>query len=682
MEDFMQKSEIINRLIEEERFDPEDLFKALYPTLGVEKLNEIYFYSLSLSFKSSVESKFNEETIKMAQDFLISYRQICVAEKAGNYNTFLSQYPFELLKEEEINDLEDSSEYRLFERAFNDEYVYEMMKLNKSVTKHSTIDHIAGVHYLAMYIAKQLKNSGIPIDLGRVSGAAAGHDIGKFGTKVSEEHRVAYYHYYYTDQWFRERDIEYIRNIAVNHSTWDLEIDNLSVESLVLIYSDFRVKRSRNSKFKMSFFSLEEAFQVILDKLDNVDFKKESRYRKVYEKLKNFENYMIHLGISTAFDEVVVPAQSKEVCLVQGDEIVPMWIDHIIDHNIRTMDLLRTNESLISLIEEARGEDNRLKFRRYIDMLSAYYLYMIPEQKILTIHFLLENLIHIEEDIRKESSELIGKIILSYDETYKKETPPNSEAIKVIYTKYDLIAMVIDYFFNFDSTVSSRKIQRIGRAVAQVIHVCLLKEDYGKEILQYVFDKIQDKSITFEEQQVVLDILLALPKELLDEVDIIGIKTYLLKQVNSPSILIKHFAKHVANHFSILTEDECEWNKRETKEIFLLNLKTNTPWIDKIYHIDRLFSDEEDKFYTALHFCNLIKVSEDERVRNYAGRKLLLLTESFENEKRNDIVVELLRSLELDSYQFSKFIPQYLGPMMVQLNDCEYDEVVADFRDK
>ena len=97
---------------------------------------------------------------------------------------------------------------------------------------------------------------------------------------------------------------------------------------------------------------------------------------------------------------------------------------------------------------------------------------------------------------------------------------------------------------------------------------------------------------------------------------------------------------------------------------------------------DRLFSDEEDKFYTALHFCNLIKVSEDERVRNYAGRKLLLLTESFENEKRNDIVVELLRSLELDSYQFSKFIPQYLGPMMVQLNDCEYDEVVADFRDK
>ena len=90
-----------------------------------------------------------------------------------------------------------------------------------------------------------------------------------------------------------------IGHIAANHSTWDLELANLSVESLLLIYADFRVKSSRNSEGAevVHFYSLDDAFQVILDKLDNVDEAKEHRYRRVYNKLKDFENYMINLGV-------------------------------------------------------------------------------------------------------------------------------------------------------------------------------------------------------------------------------------------------------------------------------------------------------------------------------------------------------------------------------------------------
>lgn len=40
-----------------------------------------------------------------------------------------------------------------------------------------------------------------------------------------------------------------------------------------------------------------EAFQVILDKLDNVDETKEKRYKRVYAKLKDFEDYMLDLGV-------------------------------------------------------------------------------------------------------------------------------------------------------------------------------------------------------------------------------------------------------------------------------------------------------------------------------------------------------------------------------------------------
>ena len=76
-----------------------------------------------------------------------------------------------------------------------------------------------------------------------MSGAAAGHDIGKFGCRPGE--RVPYLHYYYTDLWFTWRGLTNIGHIAANHSVWDLEIENLSAESLVLVYADFRVKQSR-----------------------------------------------------------------------------------------------------------------------------------------------------------------------------------------------------------------------------------------------------------------------------------------------------------------------------------------------------------------------------------------------------------------------------------------------------
>ena len=54
----------------------------------------------------------------------------------------------------------------------------------------------------------------------------------------------------------------------------------------------------------MGFYSLQDSFQVILDKLDNVDKKKEDRYRHVYAKLKDFEDYMESLGVNVDFPPI------------------------------------------------------------------------------------------------------------------------------------------------------------------------------------------------------------------------------------------------------------------------------------------------------------------------------------------------------------------------------------------
>ena len=48
----------------------------------------------------------------------------------------------------------------------------------------------------------------------------------------AEAQRIPYLHYYYTWQWFREHGLESIGHISANHSTWDLECENLPMESL------------------------------------------------------------------------------------------------------------------------------------------------------------------------------------------------------------------------------------------------------------------------------------------------------------------------------------------------------------------------------------------------------------------------------------------------------------------
>ena len=145
---------------------------------------------------------------------------------------------FAFCTEEELVDSGVAEEYRQFLRRFREEYVYELLRLGREVTPFRTLEHIAGVHHVSMSVARAFKAGGGLIDLGLMSGAAAGHDIGKFGCKPGE--RVPYLHYFYTDQWFSWRGLTAIGRIAANHSVWDLEIENLSSESLVLVWSALR----------------------------------------------------------------------------------------------------------------------------------------------------------------------------------------------------------------------------------------------------------------------------------------------------------------------------------------------------------------------------------------------------------------------------------------------------------
>ena len=221
--------------------------------------------------------------------------------------------------------------------------------------------HVAGVHYVAMHVARQLFEAGVPIDLRLISGAAACHDIGKYGCKDSEVRRIPYLHYYYTDVWCRRNNLPTIGHVAANHSTWDLELEDLQVEALVLIYADFRVKTKArvNGKEVMGFYSLQDSFQVILDKLDNVDKKKEDRYRHVYAKLKDFEDYMESLGVNVDFStDQRKQVERKDRVLLDMTETVNALKHMTFAHNISLMHKLSHEISFGTVLEAARSAKN------------------------------------------------------------------------------------------------------------------------------------------------------------------------------------------------------------------------------------------------------------------------------------------------------------------------------------
>ena len=295
-----------------------------------------------------------------------------------------------------------------------------MMRLNAEVTKFKTLEHIAGVHYVSMTIARGLYAAGAPIDLTLISGAAAAHDLGKFGCKPNE--KVPYMHYYYTAVWAGKRGLAHIGQIAANHSTWDLEPQNLTVESLVLIYSDFRVKSSRGKDGVeiTHISSMEDAFSVILNKLDNVDAKKLQRYRFVHAKLADFEDYMRAHGVDVDLNGKPAPPEELPLPGLRNPEQTIRTLVHMtIEHNMDVMHQMTAEQSFGNILEAARSEKNWKNVRAYLNVLQEYFAYTSDTQKEQALSFLYELFMNRDGEIRVQAAELMGQIIAQFNAGYR-----------------------------------------------------------------------------------------------------------------------------------------------------------------------------------------------------------------------------------------------------------------------
>ena len=649
--------------------------------------------------------------------FLLSVLQVLFAAEAE----LLPHDPawtFDFLTDDELAGSPCAPSYQRFLRLWRREFVYELMRLGLEVTPYRTLEHIAGVHHLAVTAARALRKSGVAVDVALVSGAAAGHDLGKFGCRPGE--RVPYLHYFYTDQWFRRRRMTDIGHVAANHSVWDLEPDYLSVEALLLIYADFRVKQLHDAQGReiTRISTLAQAFQVILDKLDDVDGEKQKRYTRVYARLEDFEQFMVSRGVDvTMSGGDTPPLPEKHTALMTDDEALRALTLRCVGHNMELMHRLTDQRSFARLLEEARGETDWRRLRAYLAVMESYSLYLHIPQKVQTLTFLYELLMHREGDIRRQAAALLGEIIAGFHAGYAKERPadirPDPRAItdvdqwrlyldKILYPDHKLMPQHrrwIGYTLKFAvGSLLSHCPGREERFLAPVFAYYRRPEDLDDYTAFQLLDTaaaLPDTAYTASRARQMTDFAaaLSLRKDLTIRMAAVLLLDRLARLYpedgraleavtavpDGDSGTLRYLKQDVLSQGAplLLPEDV-------VSEIFLDNLKTATPWITKQGNL-RLLTDfarsgKSPALHIATHLSNLIKVSDRVTVRHSAGNALLALAPRLTADQRNEVAVELCRGLELGQQEFTKYIPDYLGRFALWLPPAELDEVLDDLR--
>ena len=649
--------------------------------------------------------------------FLLSVLQVLFAAEAE----LLPHDPawtFDFLTDDELAGSPCAPSYQRFLRLWRREFVYELMRLGLEVTPYRTLEHIAGVHHLAVTAARALRKSGVAVDVALVSGAAAGHDLGKFGCRPGE--RVPYLHYFYTDQWFRRRRMTDIGHVAANHSVWDLEPDYLSVEALLLIYADFRVKQLHDAQGReiTRISTLAQAFQVIQDKLDDVDGEKQKRYTRVYARLEDFEQFMVSCGVDvTMSGGDTPPLPEKHTALMTDDEALRALTLRCVGHNMELMHRLTDQRSFARLLEEARGETDWRRLRAYLAVMESYSLYLHIPQKVQTLTFLYELLMHREGDIRRQAAALLGEIIAGFHAGYAKERPadirPDPRAItdvdqwrlyldKILYPDHKLMPQHrrwIGYTLKFAvGSLLSHCPGREERFLAPVFAYYRRPEDLDDYTAFQLLDTaaaLPDTAYTASRARQMTDFAaaLSLRKDLTIRMAAVLLLDRLARLYpedgraleavtavpDGDSGTLRYLKQDVLSQGAplLLPEDV-------VSEIFLDNLKTATPWITKQGNL-RLLTDfarsgKSPALHIATHLSNLIKVSDRVTVRHSAGNALLALAPRLTADQRNEVAVELCRGLELGQQEFTKYIPDYLGRFALWLPPAELDEVLDDLR--
>ena len=625
-----------------------------------------------------------------------------------------------LTPEEEAESL-IREEYAAFRAAVRDACFVALLRIGREIMPFDPASHTIGVHNVAVHAARMAAKAGLPVDVALVSAAALSHDAGKFGCRGKDARRVPYLHYYYTWDWLTRGGMPAIAHIAANHSTWDLEFENLQLESLLLIYADFRVRgvRDAEGRERVSIYSLSEAYGVIFGKLADMTEEKSRRYRTVYAKLRDFERFLLSCGVPSELSEdaLLLPAAVDPALLTPAENAASLT-NLTFRNNVLLMRMLGSSASFAELLEQARSEKNLHRIRTYLQLFEEYSTYMTREHKLHLLAFLYELLMHREGDVRRNAGRILGQILANSGPRYRKElpegAPPAAMApamMALLQESTDLWEHYITLCLHPDHKISPKHAQRISnslKTVAESLFRCvdpaearhyllplyrriLSAEGNDRFVLVDTLSHVPFSLFTQEEHAALLGMLkgaLAAPEAR----ERIGALRCLLKYSAFPALRAEAAAaldalpgapepavSYLCGHVrAVLCPGVPEPPALDISELYLSNLKNAVHWTVKLVQIDALSAhaaaSRTDAFHIAMHLSNLLCVSEHLPVREHAGKSLVRIAEYLSVDQCNEIVIDLLRELETGQSEVARFISPCVGRLICRLPQKEFDE--------
>lgn len=636
-------------------------------------------------------------------------------------------WDFDFCTEEEIALYDRNGEYRRFQKAWEEDGIYVLMRLSQELTPYRTLNHIAGVHHVAVTVARGLASAGEAVNPAMLSAAAALHDIGKFGCRPGE--RVPYLHYYYTDKWCTSRGIRDIGRIAANHSAWDLEAENLSAESLALIYADFRVKQTyENGCEQTHFYTLRDSYDVILNKLDNVDAAKQQRYRLVYAKLFDFERFMISRGVDVTLQGRPVPLPEEKNCVFYNDdELVEAYHLMAVRDNIRQTRRFGQERLFSELLEAMRSESDWIRVQAYLSIIREYYNYLNSDQKQQTLDALFDLLVSPERDISREAASIMGLIVARFNTGYRKQMPDKSLTLPDDDIQIRVWKVYLEKLLRPDRSFTPRQRSYLHYVLGifvqnTIIHTLERDEAAFRTILLSYYARTDGRDA--EEELALMQTAPFIPLDRVTEADIAVLNTFAFRLLDKADLRFKaaallffreelgneavraevrrETARRVADsdpgsfvslrylqqallrRAGLPVEEGLETATEEIREIFLDDFKTATPWIIKkvnVLYLENVRPSDGDYLHIATHLANLIEVSEIAAVRYSAGEALLRVCGRLTADQKNEVALELARGLEVGQFEYSKYIPTSLGRFVLYLREPELDEIIDHFQD-
>ena len=621
-----------------------------------------------------------------------------------------------------------AGEYQTFQALVKSSRLMALLRIGRECMPFDTASHIIGVHNVALHAAILARQAGLPVDLPLVSAASLSHDVGKFGCRGPDLKRIAYLHYYYTWTWLEGAGLPEIGHVAANHSTWDLEFENLPMESLLLIYSDFRVRGVRvDGKEVMGIYSLAESRDMIFSKLADMTPQKQRRYETVYYKLRDFEAFLRANGVGVNLEDKTLGSKElRDPALLSPAEAREALARMTFDNNVRLMHTITAERSFDLFLEQARSERTTASIRTYLRLLDEYSTYMTAAGKEKTLKFLYELLMHHEGDVRRRAGQLMGQILANSGPSYRKELPqaaPKSALAPAMMALLDRSAEVWESYLlqclRPDRRITAGHAQRISNSL-KAITVSLFRSCRPGEAPALARPMLTMLNACSEEERFILaDALRFVPLEALTSEDVAALTEPLLALSRGPVHhritalgLLEHLLPLAPRPLSVGLQTLLQAASGDAEFavvylagrilrrvnptllppppvdpalLYLSNLKNAVHWTVKLIQIDALCDDAtahpENAYHTATHLSNLLSVSEHLPVREHAGEGLLRIAPHLTVDQRNEIAVDLLRELENGRDQVSRFIPPYLGKLLCTLPQKEFEEGMSFLED-